>query len=142
VYGGSVAEAMQDLVKLLASLNTADGGIAVPGISDLVRPMTAAERERYTHIDFDPEGEGRMGELIIGGHGCNCPSPPAPTEFRKEFGAPNALRFDTKEGVLSHRWRYPTLSIHGIEGAFAGPGSKTVIPHKVRQARRRRQERL
>lgn len=29
------------------------------------------------------------------------------------------------------RWRYPSLSIHGIEGAYADPGGKTVIPKKV-----------
>lgn len=29
------------------------------------------------------------------------------------------------------RWRYPSLSIHGIEGAFSEPGSKTVIPKSV-----------
>eukprot|EP00658_Telonema_sp_P-2_P017143 TRINITY_DN16637_c0_g1_i2.p1 TRINITY_DN16637_c0_g1~~TRINITY_DN16637_c0_g1_i2.p1 ORF type:complete len:219 (-),score=48.43 TRINITY_DN16637_c0_g1_i2:324-980(-) len=28
-------------------------------------------------------------------------------------------------------WRYPTCSLHGIEGSFDGPGSKTVIPRKV-----------
>lgn len=30
-----------------------------------------------------------------------------------------------------HRWRQPSLSLHGIEGAFSEPGSKTVIPGKV-----------
>ena len=30
-----------------------------------------------------------------------------------------------------HRWRYPSLSLHGIEGAFSGSGAKTVIPRKV-----------
>lgn len=30
-----------------------------------------------------------------------------------------------------HRWRYPSLSLHGIEGAFAEAGAKTVIPRKV-----------
>ena len=30
-----------------------------------------------------------------------------------------------------HRWRYPSLSIHGVEGAWAGSGAKTVIPRKV-----------
>ena len=30
-----------------------------------------------------------------------------------------------------HRWRYPTLSLHGIQGAFDGEGSKTVIPGRV-----------
>lgn len=29
------------------------------------------------------------------------------------------------------RWRFPSLSIHGIEGAFSEPGQKTVIPAKV-----------
>lgn len=33
--------------------------------------------------------------------------------------------------LLAHRWRYPTVSIHGIEGAFSDPGTKTVIPAKV-----------
>ncbi|CAG8722507.1 11794_t:CDS:1, partial [Scutellospora calospora] len=28
-------------------------------------------------------------------------------------------------------WRYPSLSIHGIEGAFSSPGFKTVLPAKV-----------
>lgn len=30
-----------------------------------------------------------------------------------------------------HRWRYPSLSLHGIEGAFSGSGAKTVIPARV-----------
>lgn len=30
-----------------------------------------------------------------------------------------------------HRWRYPSLSLHGVEGAFSGQGAKTVIPAKV-----------
>ncbi|XP_016396556.1 beta-Ala-His dipeptidase [Sinocyclocheilus rhinocerous] len=33
--------------------------------------------------------------------------------------------------LLAHRWRHPTVSIHGIEGAFSSPGTKTVIPAKV-----------
>ena len=30
-----------------------------------------------------------------------------------------------------HRWRFPSLSLHGIQGAFSEPGAKTVIPRKV-----------
>ena len=30
-----------------------------------------------------------------------------------------------------HRWRYPSLSLHGIQGAFDGVGCKTVIPRHV-----------
>lgn len=38
---------------------------------------------------------------------------------------------DNKKDLLMARWRYPTLSLHGIEGAFSGPGAKTVIPAHV-----------
>lgn len=30
--------------------------------------------------------------------------------------------------TLQSRWRNPSLSIHGVEGAFYNPGDKTVIP--------------
>lgn len=36
-----------------------------------------------------------------------------------------------QEELLMSNWRYPSLSVHGIEGAFSGPGFKTVIPRKV-----------
>lgn len=39
--------------------------------------------------------------------------------------------YETKKESLMARWRYPTLSLHGIEGAFSAPGAKTVIPAKV-----------
>jgi len=99
---------MVDLVHLLARLHNSDGSIAVPGLMDTVRPVTAAERATYEPIDFSPE------------------------EFRAEIGAP-ALRHGDKEGVLMARWRYPSLSIHGVEGAWAGAGAKTVLPRQVRR---------
>lgn len=33
--------------------------------------------------------------------------------------------------MLSSVWRLPSLSVHGIEGAFSDRGAKTVIPKKV-----------
>lgn len=36
-----------------------------------------------------------------------------------------------QEQLLMHRWRFPSLSLHGIEGAFSESGAKTVIPRKV-----------
>jgi nonspecific dipeptidase len=36
-----------------------------------------------------------------------------------------------KVNTLLHKWRYPSLSLHGIQGAFDGAGAKTVIPRKV-----------
>ena len=36
-----------------------------------------------------------------------------------------------KVNTLMSRWRNPSLSLHGIQGAFSDPGAKTVIPRKV-----------
>ncbi len=36
-----------------------------------------------------------------------------------------------KESVLMARWRFPSLTLHGIQGAFSGEGVKTVVPSKV-----------
>lgn len=43
-------------------------------------------------------------------------------------GISDATLHPTKEQLLMARWREPTLSLHGIEGAFDEPGAKTVIP--------------
>lgn len=106
VYGGAVHEAMNDLVHLLAKLTDAQGNILVPGVMDQVRPMSSEEKATLESLDFDVSA------------------------FCSEVGA-NRLRFEDKVNILAHRWRFPALSIHGIEGAFHGPGSKTVIPSEV-----------
>lgn len=38
---------------------------------------------------------------------------------------------DNIRETLQCRWRNPSLSLHGIEGAFYNPGDKTVIPAQV-----------
>ncbi|KAJ7390427.1 Metallopeptidase M20 [Desmophyllum pertusum] len=106
VFGGTVHEAMSDLIYLLNNLVDLKGNIIIPEINADVAPLTDDERATYTDIDFDKE------------------------EYRTDIGH-NRLIHDSKEEVLMHRWRYPSLSIHGIEGAFYEPGSKTVIPRKV-----------
>ena len=73
-------------------------------------PLTDEERKTYDALDFDMEAY----KTDIG-----------------VAGVTDALLHPTKEGNLMGRWRYPTLSLHGIEGAFDGSGSKTVIPRKV-----------
>uniref|UniRef100_A0AAQ5ZZZ5 Peptidase M20 dimerisation domain-containing protein n=1 Tax=Amphiprion ocellaris TaxID=80972 RepID=A0AAQ5ZZZ5_AMPOC len=106
VFGGSVHEAMTDLIALMGSLVDRRGKILVPGMYDSVAPLTDEETKLYEKIDFDLE------------------------EYCKDVGVGQLLH-DTKEQILMHRWRYPSLSLHGIEGAFAETGAKTVIPRKV-----------
>jgi len=106
VFGGTVHEAMTDLVTIMGSLVDSRGHILVPGINEQVAKLTAEEAALYEPIDFDLE------------------------EYRGDIGT-NKLIHDKKEHVLQSRWRYPSLSLHGIEGAFAEAGCKTVIPRKV-----------
>jgi len=75
---------------------------------DDVRPVTAQEEALYEDIDFDLQDYEREAKLIAGN-----------------------LLHNHKKSLLMARWRYPTLSLHGIEGAFSGAGAKTVIPAKA-----------
>ncbi|CAH2013325.1 unnamed protein product [Acanthoscelides obtectus] len=106
IFGGTVHEAMNDLVHLLSQLLDKNGKILIPGLFNEVAPLTETEKTLYPKIEFNVE------------------------EYRQNIGAKKLL-LDTKEDILMHRWRYPALSLHGIEGAFSDPGQKTVIPRKV-----------
>ncbi|KAG1714147.1 Cytosolic non-specific dipeptidase [Nymphon striatum] len=106
VFGGSVHEAMTDLISLMGTLVDNRGKILIPGIMDSVVPTTDEELQLYEKIDFDTE------------------------EFRKDVGC-SKLIHNNKADVLMSRWRFPSLSLHGIEGAFSEVGAKTVIPRKV-----------
>ncbi|XP_048145074.1 beta-Ala-His dipeptidase [Corvus hawaiiensis] len=105
-FGGIIHEPLLDLIALLDSLVDSTGRIQIPGIYDSVAALTEEERKLYESIEFDLEE-----------HRINC-------------GVKKFL-YGTKEEILLHLWRYPSLSVHGIEGAFHEPGIKTVIPAKV-----------
>ncbi|XP_030911525.1 beta-Ala-His dipeptidase isoform X2 [Geospiza fortis] len=105
-FGGIIHEPLLDLIALLDSLVDSTGHIQIPGIYDSVAALTEEERKLYESIEFDLE------------------------EHRNNCGVKKFL-YGTKEEILLHLWRYPSLSIHGIEGAFHEPGIKTVIPAKV-----------
>mmetsp|Transcript_25079 Transcript_25079/g.59193 ORF Transcript_25079/g.59193 Transcript_25079/m.59193 type:complete len:520 (-) Transcript_25079:57-1616(-) len=111
VLGGSVFEPMTDLISLMGTLvESSSGKILVPGVYDSVAPITPEEEALYETIDFDIEN------------------------FKEENGIAaisDKLLCKDKKALLMNRWRNPTLSLHGIEGAFSGKGAKTVIPKKV-----------
>ncbi|XP_070169255.1 cytosolic non-specific dipeptidase [Polyergus mexicanus] len=106
-FGGCVHEAMADLVYLMNTLVDVNGHILVDGIYDSVAKITEAELASYKDIDFDVD------------------------EFKETIGAKQLLHKEDKIQLLMHRWRQPSLSLHGIQGAFSEPGAKTVIPSKV-----------
>lgn len=55
VLGGTVHEAMTDLVRLMASLVDSNGNILVDGVLDDVKPVTPEEEALYEPIEFDLE---------------------------------------------------------------------------------------
>ncbi|KAN0062566.1 hypothetical protein ACQY0O_005098 [Thecaphora frezii] len=106
VFGGVVHEPMTDLFTIMSKLVAAQGEILIPGIKELIAPLTDEERQRYDVMDFtlsDVEGA---------------------------TGSKTTISSDKATALMS-RMRYPSLSLHGIEGAFAEAGTKTVIPAKV-----------
>ncbi|KAI7917474.1 cytosolic non-specific dipeptidase [Pyricularia oryzae] len=106
VFGGTAQEPMTDLVRVMGSLVDTDGNIQIPGVMEQVAPVTADEESLYDNISFT------MDTLY------------------ESLGSKTVM-FDDKKKTLMRRWRYPSLSLHGIEGAFSAPGAKTVIPAKV-----------
>ncbi|KAF9437564.1 hypothetical protein BGZ76_000219 [Entomortierella beljakovae] len=106
VFGGTVHEPMTDLVNIFSKLVTPQGVILIPGIMDDVAPLTDAEEASYPPLDFNL------------------------ATLHNAIDATNTIH-DNHIDALKGRWRYPSLSLHGIEGAFSAPGAKTVIPAKV-----------
>jgi len=106
LFGNCVHEPMTDLFHLFSKLVTPHGEILIPGINELVDPLTPEERARYEVMDYSIQ------------------------DINESVGAAIAIS-DDKAEVLMGKMRYPSLSIHGIEGAFSAAGAKTVIPAKV-----------
>ncbi|KAF8538541.1 hypothetical protein BDD12DRAFT_885040 [Trichophaea hybrida] len=106
VFGGTVTEPMTDLVSLLGTLVDNKGKIKIDGIDALVAPVTEEEKALFPGIAFT------MNDIY------------------ESIGAQSTI-FDNSEQILMARWRFPSLSIHGIEGAFSAGGAKTVIPASV-----------
>ncbi|KAJ5421681.1 Peptidase M20 [Penicillium cf. griseofulvum] len=87
------------------------GGSAHEPMTDMVSwtwwlPLTEEEQTLYGNISYTMDN------------------------LHESLGAETGIH-PTKERTLMARWRYPSLSIHGIEGAYSAPGAKTVIPAKV-----------
>jgi acetylornithine deacetylase/succinyl-diaminopimelate desuccinylase-like protein len=105
-HGGSVANPLQVLSRLLAGLHDETGAVAVPGFYDSVRPPSADERRALGEIPFDEAA------------------------YLRSVGAPEGAG-EAGWTMLERNWLRPTLELNGIWGGYSGPGSKTVIPSEA-----------
>lgn len=106
LYGGAVANPINILTQMIASLQDENNHITIPGFYDRVEKLSNEERQKMAEAPFD-EDNFKSSIGIADGHG--------------EKG------FSTTERQSIR----PTLDVNGIWGGYIGEGAKTVIPSKA-----------
>jgi len=103
LYGGAVANPINVLAKMIASLTDENNHISIPGFYDKVEELSKEERAKMAEAPFDLEKYKKALDLddVYGEKGYS-------TNER------NSIR--------------PTLDVNGIWGGYTGEGAKTVIP--------------
>ena len=104
LFGGAVANPAAAIARLVTSLHTLDGRVAVEGFYDQVRPLEDWERKMWSQVP----GVSDADFLSLTG------SPGL-------FGEPG---YSSSERT----WARPTAEVNGIGGGYQGEGSKTVLP--------------
>ncbi len=102
-YGGTVANPIHALARILGGLHDEEGRVAVDGFYDRVRPLSQEERKAAARVPFDRE------------------------QYLSGIGAPE-LYGEPGFSTWERAWTRPTLEVNGLYGGFQGPGVKTVLP--------------
>ncbi|MEA5260393.1 dipeptidase [Arcicella aquatica] len=106
VYGGAVANPINVLSKMIASLHDENNHITIPTFYDDVVELTPAEREAMAQTPFNL------------------------AEYKKDLGIDD-VRGETGYSTLERASIRPTLDVNGIWGGYIGEGAKTVLPSKA-----------
>src|SRR5690606_11019732 len=106
VYGGAVANPINQLCKMIASLHDENNHITVPGFYDKVLELKAEEREALNQAPFDLE------------------------EYKKDLDVKEVWG-EKGYTTLERTGIRPTLDVNGIWGGYTGEGAKTVLPSKA-----------
>jgi acetylornithine deacetylase/succinyl-diaminopimelate desuccinylase-like protein len=106
-HGGSVANSLHAMARLIASLHSPDGRVAVAGFYDRVQELSAVERAEIAALPFDD------------------------AVYLAQVGASAAVG-EPGYGTLERQWTRPTLEVNGMWGGYQGPGQKTVVPSEAR----------
>ena len=102
-YGGAVANPINELCALIASLHDADGRVTIPGFYDDVAELSAEDRALLNRAPFDLD------------------------EY-KEFLDINEVKGEKGYNTLERTAIRPCLDVCGIWGGYTGTGAKTVLP--------------
>lgn len=106
VYGGGVANPINVLSQMIASMHDENGHITIDGFYDNVLEVSATDRAELAKIPFDLD------------------------EYKKDLGVDEV---DGEKGfsTIERTGIRPTLDVNGIWGGYIGEGSKTVLPSKA-----------
>lgn len=106
IYGGAVANPINILTKMIASLHDENNHINIPGFYDKVEDLSKEEREAMARAPFSLDAYKKALDIdaVYGEKGYT-------TNER------NSIR--------------PTLDVNGIWGGYTGEGAKTVIASKA-----------
>ena len=105
-YGGAVANPINTLCELIASLHDANGRVAIPGFYDDVVELSAEDRAQLARAPFDLDEYKAFLDIA---------------EVRGEKGYTTMERTGIR----------PCLDVCGIWGGYTGEGAKTVLPSEA-----------
>ncbi|MGB3183595.1 MAG: dipeptidase [Cyclobacteriaceae bacterium] len=105
-YGGAVANPINELCRMIASLQDENNRITIPGFYDKVAELTLEERKELAKAPFDEEA------------------------YKKELNV-DGLAGERGYTILEQLGIRPTLDVNGIWGGYTGEGAKTVLPSKA-----------
>jgi len=106
VYGGAVANPINVLSKMIASLHDENNHITIPTFYDDVVDLTAEERAAMAQTPFN-------------------------LDAYKEDLAIDEVYGETGYSTIERASIRPTLDVNGIWGGYIGEGAKTVLPSKA-----------
>ena len=105
LYGGAVANPINILSKMIASLHDENNHITIPGFYDKVEVLSKLEREKMAEAPFELE------------------------DYKNHIGI-NDVHGEKGYSTNERNSIRPALDVNGIWGGYTGEGAKTVIPSK------------
>ncbi|MDI9319202.1 MAG: dipeptidase [Phycisphaerales bacterium] len=106
VYGGAVANPINILCKMIASLHDENNHITIPAFYDKVEDLSTEDRAALNAAPFDLK------------------------EYQEELGIKEVWG-EKGYTTLERTGTRPTLDVNGIWGGYIGEGAKTVLPSKA-----------
>ena len=106
VYGGAVANPINVLCEMIASLHDENGKVTIPGFYDKVAELTPDEREALNRAPFNLDA------------------------YKKDLDIAD-VKGEKGYTTLERTGIRPTLDVNGIWGGYIGEGAKTVLPSKA-----------